>query len=172
MSFSPRQTEILVAIAKLQEEGKGDITLERLREETSVKDVQNISRIIAGIKNRKKLFKRETHNRKVVFLLNPDAIATSGLVARILLTLKTVTRVDHITPEDFKKIVLSRPFFQKSGKDENYLDRVIRWSLLPKAKYARVADESPNHITASDRISGEIEYLERIAWPDEEEANH
>jgi len=178
MHFTPKQAEVLAAICRLQESGSDDITLERLGREIAESasgpggkkapkqlNPSHVSRIIAGIKDREKVLVKKIHNRKVSIFLNPNAIATTGLVARILLDLDQATRSDHVRTDEFRKSELEAKWFKASGKDESYMDRVLNWCLLEGVGYAYVAKESPDFIGATDRVSEERDYLDLIAVP-------
>lgn len=44
--------------------------------------------------------------------------------------------------------------------------------MSPRYTTSKEPVAAPSHITASNRIGDEKEYLESIAWPDEQEATH
>ena len=169
MHFSPKETELLAAICRNQA-SSGEVSLDQLAKDLRV-DKGYVSKIVAGINkkqenNTEQILIRNSHGQKAFFSLNSAIIVTTGLAARIILNLDRATRNAYINLDEFKKDTLKSKFFKKSGKDEGYIDRLLKWCLLENVGYAKEGPHSPDLISASKRAREEKDYLDLIAVPE------
>lgn len=166
MRFSPKQSDLLSVIYRLQSEKREDVTIDKLEKELGL-DKDYIARIISALPQRDRIIKKAKVDRKTLYSLNQDNIVTSSTVAKILLELKKATPFDYIKRDIFEQNILSMDFIKDrensyGESDKDYIKRILDWSIKVSG-YVRYFDNEPGFIGVTDRVREEQGYLERIA---------